>query len=66
MLQINTTKAPTEGTILNVQTSKLPKLNSQVEVIKGKVAVAIGIVVNHTSSHTYQVLVVMSETGGMQ
>jgi hypothetical protein len=62
-MKINTSSAPKEGAELNVMSSNLPRVGSQVEITRGAKAVAIGIVTEHTSNKTYKVLVVMSETG---
>lgn len=60
-MQISSNTTPKEGTELHVMTASLPTLGSQIEIIKGKHAVAVGIVTEHTSNATYKVLVVMSE-----
>jgi len=62
---ITVTQAPKEGKVVDVMTSNPPEINSQVEFIKGKRAVALGIVVENTAN-TYKVVVVASETGGGQ
>ena len=62
---IQVTKAPQEGAVVDVMTSSPPEIKSQVEFIKGKRAVALGIVVENTAN-TYKVVVVASETGGGQ
>ena len=59
---ITVTKAPSEGAIVDVMTSSPPKTNTQVEFIKGKRAVALGIV-TETKPNTYKVLIVASEVG---
>lgn len=62
---ITVSKAPSEGAVIDVMTSNPPAVNSQVEFIKGKRAVALG-VVTETNQNTYKVLVVASETAGQQ
>lgn len=60
---ITVTQAPEEGEIVDVMTSNPPALDTRVEFIKGKRAVALGIV-TETNRNTYKVLVVASEAGG--
>jgi len=60
---ITVTQTPREGEEINVKTSNPPQVNDPVEFIKGRHAVAIGIVLEVPSPHTYTVLVVASEAG---
>ena len=60
---ITVTQPPKEGAVVDVKTSSPPQVNSQIEFIKGKQAVALGIVTEVTSQNTYKVLVVLSEAG---
>jgi len=60
---ITVTQPPKEGAVVNVKTSSPPQVNDTVEFIKGRRAVAIGIVLEVPSPHTYTVLVVASEAG---
>ncbi len=62
---LTVTKAPNEGVVLDVISSNPPPLNSEVELIKGKRAVALGLVIE-TKQHTYKILVVTSEADGQQ
>ena len=62
---ITVTQAPKEGKVVDVMTSNPPEINSQIEFIKGKRAVALG-VVTETNTNTYKILVVASEEGAKQ
>jgi TusA-related sulfurtransferase len=60
--QINASKEPKIGEVLNVMTSNPPPAQTMVEIIKGKSVVALGVVGEKTSNHSYQVMVVLTKT----
>lgn len=62
-MKIQVSKAPPEGQILDVRTSSPPAENSQIEIVRGKTAVAIGLVIQIVNKNWYKVLVVSSEAG---